>query len=196
MKKLVATVCMLVFIGSTCAAAAPGFSGKKIKNSRIVQGTSINYEGTIIEVPQGQTLIVGKRDNGSIVLRGLDLQNVKINGSSVYTQGYTVLSYSPSSNVAFLNKGEELRLIDRQGHSATVKQSGAISTKDATVNSKTVDALKEAAQKEAAAAVEEGLISQEDALPAFVAATATASTATEQAVQNVEDTLSPSAPRS
>ncbi len=194
MKKLVAAVCTLVLLGSTFAVAAPGFSGKKIKNSKIVQGTTVNYEGTTIEVPQGQTVIVGKRDNGYIVLRGLNLENVKINGSSVYTKGYTILSYDPASNIAFLNKGEELTIIDRDGHSATVEQGGAISTADARINSKTVKEMQDAARAEAQAAVEEGLITEEDVIPAFVAATTPSETAIEQTVEDVEDTLSHSAP--
>lgn len=194
MKKLVAAVCTLVLLGSTFAAAEPGFPGKKIKNSKIVQGTTINYEGTTIEVPQGQTVIVGKRDNGYIVLRGLNLENVKINGSSVYTKGYTVLSYDPVSNVAFLNKGEELTVVDRDGHNATVGQGGAISIADARINSNTVKELQDAARAEAQAVVEEGIIDEEDVIPAFVAATTPSQTAVEQAVENVEGTLSHSAP--
>ncbi len=197
MKKLIAVVSALLFAGSAFAVAAvPSLTATKIKNSKLVQGPVVtNIDGTKVSVPQGQSVIVGKRDNGSIVVRGLNLNNVKINDASVYTKGYTIMSYQPGSQVAFLNKGEALTITDAAGRSSTVGQGGAVSAKNAEVNSNTAAEMKEMAKEEAKAAVEEGIISEEDVLPAFVAATETSATAVEQAVQNVEDTLSPSAPR-
>ena len=191
MKRLIAVVSMLL-VGSTFAVAAPA---QNIP-SKIVKGKAIETINEVqISVPQGQTVIIGKRENGSIVIRGLNLSNVKIDGATVYTQGYTILSYRPGSQVAFLNEGEALTVVDAANRTATVGQGGAISLKNAEINSNTIAEMKEMAKEEAKAAVEEGLITEEDALPAFVAATATSAAAREQAVQNVEDTLSPSAPR-
>lgn len=197
MKKLIAVVGALLFAGSTFAVAAvPSLTATKIKNSQLVQGpVVVNMDGIRISVPQGQTVIIGKRDNGSIVIRGLNFNNIKINDASVYTKGYTIMSYRPGSQVAFLNKGEALTVVDAAGRSSTVGQGGAISAKNAEINSTTVAEMKEMAKEEAKAAVEEGIITDEDVVPAFVAATATSPAAVEQAVQNVEDTLSPSAPR-
>ena len=194
MKKVVVALCLML-LGATLTVAAPANSGKKlIKNSKIVQG-SANYEGVSIDVPAGQTVIVGKRDNGLIAVRGQNLENVKINGASVYTKGYTILSYNPQTHIAYLSKGEELTIIDRANRSATVEQGGAISTDDATINSNTKEEIKEAAQKDFEAAKEEGIIGgEEDPLPAFVRATATTQAAREQVAEDVEDTLSPSAP--
>lgn len=195
MKKLVATVCTLVLLGSTVAMAAVGFTGKKIANSKIVQGEAVvTYAGTTVAVPQGQTIILGQRENGSIVIRALNLNNVEVNGAKMSTRGYTVLSYQPNRDVAFLNRGELLTVSDRAGHTASVEQGGAISTVNAEVNSNTVEAMKEAAAKEAQEAAVE-LADEVAEVPAFVAATETTSAATEQAVQDVEETLSPSAPR-
>ena len=80
MKKLIAVVGALLFAGSTFAVAAvPSLTATKIKNSKLAQGpVVVNMDGTKISVPQGQTVIIGKRDNGSIVVRGLNLNNVKI----------------------------------------------------------------------------------------------------------------------
>ncbi len=195
MKKIVVAVCALVLLGSTFAVAAPGFSGKKI-SSKIVQGaTTTTYNGVAIKVPQGKTILLGQRDNGSLVIRGNSLNNIQVNGTALSTTGYSILSYQPSTNTVYLNKGDSLTVTDPAGRVATVTQGGAVSTTDATINSNTVDSMKEAAKAEAKAAVEEGVISEEDALPAFVAATETSSAATEQSVQDVEETLSPSAPR-
>ncbi len=197
MKKMIAVVGALLLASSTFAVAAvPSLTATKIKNSKLAQGpVVVNMDGTRISVPQGQTVIIGKRDNGSIVVRGLNLNNVKINDASVYTKGYTIMSYRPGAQVAFLNKGEALTVVDAAGRSSTVGQGGAISAKNAEVNSNTATEMKEMAKEEAKAAVEEGIIAEEDVVPAFVAATATSPAAVEQTVQNVEDTLSPSAPR-
>lgn len=199
MKKIVVAVSMMVLLGSTFAVAAPGFAGKKITNSKLVQAqqnTNVDFAGVRFFIPKGQTVILGQRDNGSIILRGRDLKDIKIYGASLSTQGNSVLSIYPSSRVAFLHRGETMTVIDPLGHTSTVSVDGAISTQDATINSNTVAQLKEQA-KEESAQVNQAL--GEDAeLPAFVAATATSETATEQADQNVEETektLSPSAPR-
>lgn len=195
MKKLVVTVCTFVLLSSTMAMAAVGFTGKKIANSQIVQGkATVTYAGTTVSVPQGQTVILGQRENGSIVIRCLNLNNVEVDGAKVSTRGYTVLSYQPNTNVVFLNRGELLTVSDAVGHTASVEQGGAVSTTNAAVNSNTVEAMKEAAAKEAQEASVE-LADELAEVPAFVASTEATSAATEQAVQDVEETLSPSAPR-
>ena len=194
MKKIVVSVLSLLFVGATFAVAAPTTGANKI-SSQILQGpTTVTISGTKVSVPQGQTIILGKRADGSLVIRGANLENIKINDATVSTTGYTVLSYRPSSNVAFLNQGQKLEIVDGNGQAATVEQGGAISATDAAVNSNTVAALKEAAKAEAQAAVKEGIISEGESLPAFVAATEESSAATEQATQDVEETLSHSAP--
>lgn len=197
MKKIVVAVCTFVLLGSTFAFAAPGFAGKKISNSQLIQAqkdTTVDFAGSKIFVPKGQTIIVGQRDNGAIVVRGRNLHDVKLNNATLSSNGNTVLSYYPTSNIAFLHRGESLTVTDTLGHTATVAQDGAISTTNASINSDTVAELKEQAAAEAVAAAEElGEVLEE--VPAFVASTETSSAATEQAAQDVEETLSPSAPR-
>ena len=180
MKKIVVAVCMSVLLGSTFAVAAPGFAGQKITNSKIVQArkdTTVDFAGSKIFVPQGQTVIIGQLSDGSIVIRGLNLNNVQINNSRLSTQGFSIVSYQPTSNVAFLNKGESMTVTDPAGVTATVAENGAISTVDATVTSETVPELKAQAQAQVAAVAE--ALEEGEALPAFVAATETSSAASE-----------------
>ena len=196
MKKIVAAVCTFVLLGSTFAVAAPGFAGKKIANSQLVQATqntTVDFASVKIFVPKGQTVILGQRENGSIVVRGRDLKGVKLNDATLSSQGNTVLSYYPSSNIAFLHRGDWMTISDPFGHTATVEQDGAISTQNATINSNTVATLKEQAKAETQQVAQE--LGDTMQLPDFVAATASSPDAYEQATQNVEDTLSPSAPR-
>ena len=199
MKKIVATVCTFVLLGSTLAVAAPGFAGKKITNSKLVQAvqdTTVNFAGSKFFVPKGQTVIFGQRENGAIVIRGRNLQNIKLDDATLSTKGNTVLSYYPSSDIAFLHRGESMTVTDAFDHTATILQEGAISTDNATINSNTIAELKEQAKEEAALVAAE--LGETIEVPAFVAATDPTSAATEQATQNVEETektLSPSAPR-
>ena len=196
MKKIVVAVCMAVLLGSTFAVAAPGFAGKKIANSQLIQDTTVNFAGAKIFVPKGQTIILGQRDNGAVLLRGRDLQGIKLDDATLSTKGNTVMSYYPSSHIAFLHRGKAMTITDSFGNSATVGQDGAISTQNANINSNTVAQLKEQA-KEETVEVAEGIGNTME-LPAFVAATATSPAAFEQATQDVEEmekTLSPSAPR-
>ena len=196
MKKIVAVVCTLVLLGSTFAVAAPGFAGKKI-TSQIVDAKqsskTVEVAGSKIFVPKGQTVLLGQRENGAIVVRGRNLKDVKLNNASLSSKGNTVLSYYPSSNIAFLHRGDWMTISDPFGNSATVEQDGAISTQNATINSNTVATLKEQAKAETEQVAQE--LGETMKLPDFVAATASSPDAYEQATQNVEDTLSPSAPR-
>ncbi len=191
MKKLMA-VCAVLLMGSFLTATAATQSKNLIK-SRLVQATqntTFDYQGNTIFVPKGQTVIVGQRENGSLVLRGLNFQRLKINDSVISTQGYSIISYQPTSQVVFLNRGEQMTVTDAHGVTSSVAERGAISTVNAKVTSDNVAELKAAAEQEALAAEAELT-----AMPTFVSETATTSTANEQAVQDVEETLSPSAPR-
>lgn len=200
MKKIV-VVCALFLLGSTLAVAAPGLSGKKITNSQIVQATqdtTVNIAGTDIFVPKGQTVILGQRENGAILMRGADLRGVKINGASISTKGFSILSYRPNTQVVFLHRGEYLTVTDAQGRTSTVGKNGAISTANASINSDTVAKMKEEAIEETKE-VEEILGLEDDGagVPAFVAATATSAASYELASQNIaeaESEMSPSTP--
>ena len=199
MKKIVLAVCTFVLLGSTFVAAAPGVVGKKIM-SQIINAKqaaqTVEVAGSKIFVPKGQTIIVGQRSNGSLVIRGNDLKEIQLNGSTISTNGYSIVSYQPTSNIVFLDRGESLTVVDPAGVPATVTEGGAVSAVNATVNTETSAELKEQAKAESAQVTE--AIGEVLDVPAFVDATETSSAASEQAAQDVEETektLSPSAPR-
>ncbi len=194
MKKIVVLFGIMACLALTASAQT---KQKKITifNTRIVQAlqtTTLKYAGVNITVPQGRTVILGQRSDGSIVIRGKDLSNIQIGDSIISTQGYSVFSVEPQSNVVFLNRGTELTLQDPAGTTATIYPGQAVSADNAAVTSETAPALQAAAAQEAAAAA---ALAEE--VPAFIAESETSSTASEQATQDVtetEETLSPSAP--
>lgn len=197
MKKIIAVLIAVFCLGTTVSVAAPAAAPakKKFVRSQLVQGPAIiNYQGVELSVPKGQTILIGRRENGSYLLRGETMKNIRIDETALHTKGYSVLSYRPGSHVVFLNRGEWMTVIDPSGRSSTVAENGAISTTNAAITSDTAANLKAAAeQEEKDIALELG--DELNKIPAFVEATATTSAAVEQAVQDVEETLSASAPR-
>ncbi len=199
MKKIVVLLVGVVL----CAFVANAQTAKKkkitITNTQIVtapqQTITVKYAGVNITVPQGQTVLLGQRSDGAIVVRGKNLSNVQINQGVISTDGYSVFSVQPESNVIFLNRGSELTIQDPTGTKSTIYPGQAVSAEHADITSVTAPALQAAAAQEAAVAdeVAEAL----GDVPAFVAGNETTSTASEQATQDVRETeevLSPSAP--
>ena len=225
MRKCIAMAIAILVLGSTVVMAAPAKkrSAGKIKNTKIVQATqdtALNYDGVNFFVPKGQTIILGERPNGYIVIRGKDINRLKINKATVSSRGYTVLSYPPDTNLVFLNRGEMLFLTDPNGVTASVGQGGVISADDATINSNTVKELQVAGEQDAKQAAEDlgydgaGTVAaaaanttpvagEDDANegPSFLYGAPLSNPAKEQAANDVEatlaeeDTLSPSTPR-
>ena len=194
MKKVIIMLFAMFFTGTTLAIAAPAKSAGKIKNTKIVQATQnlkFEYLGTPISVPQGQVILLGERPNGSIVIRGLNMDQIKVGPGTFSTEGYSVVSYQPETNVVYLNRGKWLTLKDPHGETATVQEKGAISARNAKVNSNTLEDLRLAAQNDAAQASEDlnGLndpFARQDSILEDIVY--------QQASNDVEATLSPSAP--
>ena len=182
----VAVVGILVF-GSLGVQAADAVKKTiKISNTRIVQAskeTTLDYGGARIVVPQGQTVLLGQRSDGMLIMRGNNLSNVQVNGATLSSDGYSVLSFQPESQVFFLNRGDELTLQDPSGNQATIYQGQAVSTTDAHITSVTAPTLQAQAAEQAALAAAETA-----EVPAFVAESETTNAASEQATQDVQET--------
>lgn len=210
MKKLIAVLFAVFFAGTTLAVAATAKkSAGKIKNTAIAQATGdlkFKYLGTPIFIPKGQTVLLGERPNGAIVIRGLNMDQIQVGPGTFSTEGYSIVSYQPETNVIFLNRGKWLTLRDPHGQTATVQEKGAILATNAKINSNTVEDLRRAAQKDAEQVSDDlnGNTSKSSAdttnnmpvaeLPTSAAANVLESIVSEQATRDIEDTLSPSAP--
>lgn len=213
MKKVIAVLFAVFFVGTTLAIAAPAKkSAGKIKNTKIVQATqklNFTYLGTPISVPQGQVILLGERPNGSIVIRGKNMDQIKVGPGTFSTEGYSIVSYQPKTNVIFLNRGKWLTLRDPQGETATVQEKGAILATNAKINSNTLEDMRIAAQKDAeevsadlgessnngsSANALDNAGTNGKTLPSFVEPNVLDGVAHQQASNDVEATLSPSAP--
>ena len=212
MKKVIAALFAVFFVGTTLAIAAPAKSAGKIKNTQIVQANqdlNLSYLGTPISVPAGQVLILGERPNGSIVIRGLNMDQIQVGPGTFSTEGYSIVSYQPKTNVIFLNRGKWLTLRDPHGQTATVQEKGAILATNAKINSNTLEDLRIAGQNDADEAVADlqnkatknektapnnSNGNEGNAFPSSEESNVLDSVAHQQASNDVEATLSPSAP--
>ena len=208
MKKIAVCIIGMLCLGATYVAAQ---AANKVTNTRILQATkdtTITYAGVKIFVPAGQTVVVGQSGNGSIILRGQNLQGVQVGQGTLSARGPVLLTVQPDTQVIRVVQGNNVQVTDGNGRTAEISAGAAVSAKDirADVGSMlpatvvTVVAQEEVVavpQQAAKPVVVAEQVEEDDSfeLPAFVAATSTSQAAAEQAVQNVEDTLSPSAPR-
>ena len=209
MKKIAVCIIGMLCLGATFVAAQ---AANKVTNTRILQATkdtTITYAGVKIFVPAGQTVVVGQTTSGNIILRGQNLQGVQVGEGTLSARGPVLLTVQPDTQVIRVVQGNNVQVTDGNGRVAEISAGAAVSAKDirADVGSMlpatvvTVVAQEEvvaAPQQAAKPVVVAEQVEEDDSfeLPAFVAATSsTSQAAAEQAVQNVEDTLSPSAPR-
>ena len=206
MKKIAVCIIGMLCLGATFVAAQ---AANKITNTRILQATkdtTITYVGVKIFVPAGQTVVVGQSGNGSIILRGQNLQGVQVGQGTLSARGPVLLTVQPDTQVIRVVQGNNVQVTDGNGRTAEISAGAAVSAKDirAEVGSMlpttvvTVVAEEEVVtepQKTDSKPVEVEQEEREFEVPAFVAATSASETSIEQSVQNVEDTLSPSSPR-
>ena len=219
MRKAVMFVVGLLTLSINLAVAASTKSAGKIKNTKIVQATQdlkFDYLGTPIFVPKGQVLLLGERPNGSIVIRGLNMDQIKVGPGTFSTEGYSVVSYQPKTNVVYLNRGKWLTLKDPHGETATVHEKGAILATNAKINSNTLEDMRIAALNDAeeASADLQGVTNKKgtpaadnannngndegnadiNRFPSAAESNVLEGVAYQQASNDVEMTLSPSAP--
>ena len=133
--------------------------------------TWVEYNDIIITIPKGVKATVTRDVQGNIIVSGSDLNGVKIDGETVNSNGRTALSINPSTKVITVREGNNVTVTNANGQTYSLRPGQST------------------AQAVAAAKPEPAVN-----VPAFVLPS-TESAASQQAAQNVEETLSPSAPR-
>ncbi len=191
MKKIVVLLTGFILLGVSLASAAPATPTKKILNPRVVsavKATTITYQGAKIFIPAGTTLMLGTYEDGSIVIRGMHIDGVKVDNGTIIAKGPVVLSVHPATQVITVTRGEDVKVLDTNGRMAALSAGASISLADIRTTVAPVEEVTDSKRQEAV---------EYDDLPAFVADTQTDSVASEQATQDVietEEVLSPSAP--
>lgn len=173
-KSLVLVLGALFLFGAANAAVTVKAGGKttKYENGQTVrvsatEDTVINYNGVEIFVPAGEAVVVAQSADGSVLVSGNNMSGVTVNGNTVRSTGTAVVAVSGSTL--------------------------SVRTGSVSVNNQTVPAGSSVNMSGASASAASSAVP----VPTVVASTEMTnnSAATQQQVQNVEETLSPSSPR-
>ncbi|MBP5429436.1 MAG: hypothetical protein J6Y25_00895 [Elusimicrobiaceae bacterium] len=215
MKKIVALVVGLVLTGATFVFAATQKAAPRVIKS--TQDTTLNYAGVEIFVPAGQAVVLGQDDNGSVVVRGSDMNGVRIGEASISSNGPATVSYVPQAGIVMVHSGNGVLVTDPDGRTAELSQGAAVTARDiripagptleslrirvegrAAVLTNTLPLQKEQKKPAKQEAQYPLMDENENWIPAFVAESEIPSAAYEQAERDVLETegvLSTSAPR-
>ena len=162
--------------------------------------TEVDYNGLKVVIPQGVKATISQNAKGHIIIQSERLSNVKISNLTVNSDGKSTITVNPESYTLTVNSGKEVRITNVNGKtsSMTAGQSAlmvSFGTKEEAKEEvkEEVKTVKEEA-KPAKAAKADAAEAAASNVPAFVLP-GSESTANQQVSQNVEETLSPSAPR-
>lgn len=214
MKKILVMLFAFSLLGATQVIAATNTETAKVSNTRIVKAdkdTNLTYGKVKFFVPAGQALVLGQVDNGSVLVRAARLEGVKIGKATIDSKLPVALYVDPATNAIIVDQGKDVQLVDNNGRTAVMSQGAAVSgedirlsvprsflvtlplswqTKSQFVNPNPTHNNNKVNQTvvtpEAEGETYPDFLSDDEIL---------SSTAYEQAVQDVEDSLSPSAPR-
>lgn len=208
MKKITALMfacLMLAAVSNAAVTVTKNGKQETLKDNAVVNvngssETEVDYNGLKVVIPQGVKATISQNAKGHIIIKSERLSNVKISNLTVNSDGKSTITVNPQSYTLTVNSGKEVRITNVNGKtsSMTAGQSAVM------VSFGTKEEAKEEAKAEEKAAKEEAKpakAAKADAaeaaasnVPAFVLP-GSESTANQQVSQNVEETLSPSAPR-
>lgn len=208
MKKITALMfacLMLAAVSNAAVTVTKDGKQETLKDNAVVNvngssETEVDYNGLKVVIPQGVKATISQNAKGHIIIQSERLSNVKISNLTVNSDGKSTITVNPESYTLTVNSGKEVRITNVNGKtsSMTAGQSAVMvsfGTKEEAKEEvkEEVKTVKEEAKpaKTAKADVAEAAASN---VPAFVLP-GSESTANQQVSQNVEETLSPSAPR-
>ena len=208
MKKITALMfacLMLAAVSNAAVTVTKDGKQETLKDNAVVNvngssETEVDYNGLKVVIPQGVKATISQNAKGHIIIQSERLSNVKISNLTVNSDGKSTITVNPESYTLTVNSGKEVRITNVNGKtsSMTAGQSAlmvSFGTKEEAKEEvkEEVKTVKEEANpaKTAKADVAEAAASN---VPAFVLP-GSESTANQQVSQNVEETLSPSAPR-
>lgn len=204
MKKITALMfacLMLAAVSNAAVTVTKDGKQETLKDNAVVNvngssETEVDYNGLKVVIPQGVKATISQNAKGHIIIQSERLSNVKISNLTVNSDGKSTITVNPESYTLTVNSGKEVRITNVNGKtsSMTAGQSAlmvSFGTKEEVKEE--VKTVKEEA-KPAKAAKADAAEAATSNVPAFVLP-GSESTANQQVSQNVEETLSPSAPR-
>ena len=192
MHKLV--IIGTILVASLCptgiVAAPVQQSTSKITNTQVVRNAkdkTFKYAGIKMFVPAGQTLMLGQFVNGSVMVRGQNLEGVKIGKGTISALGPVILVVQPHTQVITVVQGNGVRVMDGNGRTAELSKGASVSAIDIRTNvTRPLRPAFPETKDESVANINSNVLATLDMKE---------TTAREQATQDIEETLSPSAVR-
>ena len=147
------------------------------------------YNGVLVSVPKGQKVVISKNKEGKVLVSGDTLKEVKVAGQTVNINEPATLVVDPDSkDITTVTVAEQLAA--QQAQAQADAQEAAKAAKE---QAKAAKEQAQAAAKAAAASANQNVIVEEISFPE--ASNYVNEIVSEQAIENVEEQLSPSAPR-
>lgn len=212
MKKITALMfacLMLAAVSNAAVTVTKDGKQETLKDNAVVNvngssDTEVDYNGLKVVIPQGVKATVSQNAKGHIIIKSDRLSNVKISNLTVNSDGKSTITVNPKSYTLTVNSGKEVRITNVNGKTSSMTAGQSAMLVSFGTKEEAKDEVKEEAKAEEKAVKEEAkpakaakADSSEEAVsnvPAFVLPSSE-STANQQVSQNVEETLSPSAPR-
>lgn len=212
MKKITALMfacLMLAAVSNAAVTVTKDGKQETLKDNAVVNvngssDTEVDYNGLKVVIPQGVKATVSQNAKGHIIIKSDRLSNVKISNLTVNSDGKSTITVNPQSYTLTVNSGKEVRITNVNGKTSSMTAGQSAMLVSFGTKEEAKDEVKEEAKAEEKAVKEEAkpakaakADSSEEAVsnvPAFVLPSSE-STANQQVSQNVEETLSPSAPR-
>lgn len=204
MKKITALMfacLMLAAVSNAAVTVTKDGKQETLKDNAVVNvngssETEVDYNGLKVVIPQGVKATISQNAKGHIIIQSERLSNVKISNLTVNSDGKSTITVNPESYTLTVNSGKEVRITNVNGKTSSMTdgQSAVMVSFGTKEEAKEeVKTVKEEA-KPAKAAKADAAEAAASNVPAFVLP-GSESTANQQVSQNVEETLSPSAPR-
>lgn len=212
MKKITALMfacLMLAAVSNAAVTVTKDGKQETLKDNAVVNvngsiETEVDYNGLKVVIPQGVKATISQNAKGHIIIKSERLSNVKISNLTVNSDGKSTITVNPQSYTLTVNSGKEVRITNVNGKtsSMTAGQSAMLvsfgTKEEAKEEVKEETKAEEKSVKEEAKPAKAAKADSSEAVvsnvPAFVLPSSE-STANQQVSQNVEETLSPSAPR-
>jgi len=100
-------------------------------NIDAVKNISIEYQNTVIFIPEGQKLSVRcsqSDENNIIFINGTDLKDIKIGSDTINTKGPVSFTIDSVTGKLYIENGD-LEIIDKDGNAAILSQGGSYQLK-------------------------------------------------------------------
>jgi len=134
MNKIIVFVIGLIVFCTTFTVAKPtSHKTDKLKHTRTVQAqkdTEITYAGINIFVPAGQTVSLGRNKTKDVVISADEMNGIKVGPATLTSKEPAVIAVQPKQNSFTILEGNNVQLVDANGHMAKLSQGASVSGED------------------------------------------------------------------